>query len=115
MYDWRAQSIGNRCQSARTYLEKHIADIETSDREQLIIHAVRALRDTLTVNQTAEQIKDKEPTELTTKNCAIGVVGEGESFHILTEEEIAHYLKIVEQGEGEAQPAAASSSMAVDQ
>jgi 20S proteasome subunit alpha 6 len=112
MYDWRAQSIGNRCQSARTYLEKHIASIETSDREQLILHAVRALRDTLAVNLTAEQIKDKEPTELNTKNCAIGVVGEGENFHILTEEEVAHYLKIVEEGEANQ---AASSSMAVDQ
>jgi len=112
MYDWRAQSIGNRCQSARTYLEKHIADIETSDREALIMHAVKALRDTLSMNQTVEQVKDKEPTQLTTKNCSIGVVGKDESFHILTEDEIAHYLNILEQGEG---GAAAAPSMAVDQ
>lgn len=98
-YDWRAQSIGNRCQSARTYLEKHVGDIETSDRENLIIHAVRALRDTLSANQTAEQIKDKEPTELNVKNCSIGVVGEGEEFHILTEEEVAHYLGLIDGAE----------------
>lgn len=111
MYDWRAQSIGNRCQSARTYLEKHIADIESSDREALVMHAVKALRDTLSTNQTAEQIKDKEPTQLTTKNCSIGIVGADESFHILTEEEVAHYLNILEQGDA---PVAAPS-MAVDQ
>ena len=116
MYDWKAQSIGNRCQSARTYLEKHIDSIETSDREQLILHAVRALRDTLSSNQTAEQIKDKEPTELNVKNCAIGIVGKDEDFHLLTETEIAHYLKIVEDGSatGQQEPVA-SSSMAVDQ
>jgi 20S proteasome subunit alpha 6 len=113
-YDWKAQSIGNRCQSARTYLEKHIDSIEASDREQLIIHAVRALRDTLSTNQTAEQIKDKEPTTLNTKNCAIGVVGKGEDFHLLTEEEIAHYLEIIEEGSATGQEPAASSSMAVD-
>lgn len=113
MYDWRAQSIGSRCQSARTYLEKHISSIEISDREQLILHAVRALRDTLSTNQTAEQIKDKEPTELNTKNCSIGVVGKDESFHILTEDEIGHYLQMLDQGEAAAAPEA-SSSMAVD-
>lgn len=74
------------------------------------MHAVKALRDTLSTNQTAEQIKDKEPTQLTTKNCSIGVVGQDESFHILTEEEVAHYLNILEQGDA---PAAAPS-MAVD-
>lgn len=113
MYDWRAQAIGNRCQSARTYLEKYITEIETSDREQLILHAVRALRDTLSANQTAEQIKDKEPTELNTKNCTIGVVGEGETFHILNEEEIAHYLKLVDQGTSDG-AGASTSTMSVD-
>ena len=90
-------------------MEKHITEIETSDREQLIIHAVRALQDTLSANQTAEQIKDKEPTELTTKNCAIGIVGEGEEFHILTEEEVAQYLKLVDQA-----PGATGAGMSVD-
>lgn len=87
-------------------MEKHITEIETSDREELILHAVRALRDTLSSNQTAEQIKDREPTELDTQNCAIGVVGKDEAFHVLTEEEVKHYLGLLD--------AAPAAAMAVD-
>lgn len=92
-YDWKAQAIGNRYQSAKTYLEKNYESFEVSDRDELICHALRALRETLIVNPTYEQKKDKEPTTLTSLNCAVGIVGKDEKFHILTQEEVSAYLE----------------------
>ncbi|XP_049849812.1 proteasome subunit alpha type-1-like [Schistocerca gregaria] len=92
MYDWRAQSIGARCQSARTYLENNIDSIESSSRDELILHALRALRDTLNFNQTSESQKNNEPTELNVKNCVIGIVGVDEKFHLLDEQELGSFL-----------------------
>ena len=40
-------AIGARSQSARTYLERHLEDFSNATREELIRHALRALRDTL--------------------------------------------------------------------
>jgi hypothetical protein len=40
-------AIGARSQSARTYLEKHLNEFATSSLDDLIKHALRALRDTL--------------------------------------------------------------------
>ena len=40
-------AIGARSQSARTYLEKHLAEFAGSDMDDLIKHGLRALRDTL--------------------------------------------------------------------
>jgi 20S proteasome subunit alpha 6 len=40
-------SIGARSQSARTYLEKHLNEFPTCNLDELIKHALRALRDTL--------------------------------------------------------------------
>jgi 20S proteasome subunit alpha 6 len=40
-------AIGARSQSARTYLEKHLKDFPTCSLDELIKHALRALRDTL--------------------------------------------------------------------
>lgn len=40
-------AIGARSQSARTYLERHLDEFPSATREELIRHALRALRDTL--------------------------------------------------------------------
>lgn len=100
-YDWKAQSIGNRPQSAKTYLEKHYESFVDASRDELICHALRALRETLIVNPTYEQKKDKEPTSLTIRNCAVGIVGKDEKFHILTPEEVGRYLESIESGHAE--------------
>jgi len=47
VYPCKAMAIGARSQSARTYLEKHLDEFQTSDLEQLVLHGLRALRDTL--------------------------------------------------------------------
>ena len=46
-YDCKAMAIGARSQSARTYLEKNLDALADSSLEELVAHALRALRDTL--------------------------------------------------------------------
>lgn len=46
-FNCKAMSIGNRSQSVRTYLEKHLDDFQNCSAEQLIRHGVAALNGTL--------------------------------------------------------------------
>jgi len=93
-YDYKAQAIGARSQSARTYLEKYYPDFANIDREGLIKHALKALRECL-VEKKSE--KDKEPDQLDEKNCSIGIVGDGEKFHVLTPAEVRSFLDSLEK------------------
>lgn len=87
-YDCRAMAIGARSQSARTYLERHLEDFPNATREELIRHALRALRDTL-----------PNDMELTNKNCSIAVVGGGEKLSIYDDEDVTPYLEGLDQEE----------------
>lgn len=40
-------AIGSRSQSARTYLEKNLAEFPKNTLDEIIRHGLRALRDTL--------------------------------------------------------------------
>ncbi len=40
-------AIGARSQSARTYLEKHLDEFKDCELDQMVLHGLRALRDTL--------------------------------------------------------------------
>lgn len=89
-FDCKAMSIGSRSQSARTYLEKHLAQFPDCTKEELIRHGVQALQDTL-----------PNEVELNNKNISIAIVGKGEKFHILEENDNAQYLtNIVRRGGG---------------
>lgn len=46
-YNCKAMSIGSRSQSARTYLEKHLTEFMECSKENLIVHGLNALQDTL--------------------------------------------------------------------
>lgn len=97
-FDCKAMSIGSRSQSARTYLEKHLAQFPDCTKEELIRHGVQALQDTL-----------PNEVELNNKNISIAIVGKGEKFHILEENENAQYLtNIVRRGGGGAAQAGTS-------
>lgn len=74
-------SIGSRSQSARTYLEKHLITFPDSTKDELIVHGLNALQDTLPAE-----------VEMSVKNVSIAVVGLKEDFHILTEDETGAYL-----------------------
>ncbi|XP_022921263.1 proteasome subunit alpha type-1 [Onthophagus taurus] len=84
-FDCKAMAIGARSQSARTYLEKHLDGLQSTSLEELVKHGLRALRDTL-----------PNEVELTTKNASIGLVGKGQPFVILDEEQMAAYLRMIE-------------------
>lgn len=61
-----ACAIGARSQMARTYLERHLDEFQGSNRDDLVKHALRALKESLS--------QDKE---LTVENASLGVIGVG--------------------------------------
>jgi 20S proteasome subunit alpha 6 len=77
-----ACGIGARSQMARTYLERNLDEFEGSSREELIKHALRALKESLS--------QDKE---LTIDNTSLGVSGIGENFHLYEGQDVAEYLE----------------------
>ena len=77
-----ACGIGARSQMARTYLERNLDEFEGSSREELIKHALRALKDSLS--------QDKE---LTIDNTSLGVGGVDETFKLYEHQEIASWLE----------------------
>lgn len=69
-------AIGARSQSARTYLEKSVEEFEAANLDDLLMHALKALRDTLPADS---------PTGLTLQNCSAAVLGIDVPFTILDE------------------------------
>mmetsp|Transcript_15918 Transcript_15918/g.17677 ORF Transcript_15918/g.17677 Transcript_15918/m.17677 type:complete len:261 (-) Transcript_15918:91-873(-) len=87
-YDFKAQAIGRRSQSCKTYLEKNFEKFESLSLDSLVKHGLRSLREAL----AREKDKDKEPIELTLKNCSVGIVGEGQKFKILSGDDLRPYI-----------------------
>jgi len=77
-----ASGIGARSQMARTYLERNLEEFEGCGREELIKHALRALKESLS--------QDKE---LTVENTSIGIGGIGEDFKLYEGAEITNWLE----------------------
>lgn len=86
---------------ARTYLERNLDEFEGSSREELIKHALRALKDSLG--------QDKE---LTIDNTSIGISGVGENFKLYEGQEIANWLETTFENKTDGGDAA--ESMEVD-
>ena len=84
-FDCKAMAIGARSQSARTYLERQLDTFPDCSLDELIKHGLRALRDTL-----------PNEVELTTKNCSLGIVGEGMDFTIFDDNGVENYLQMIE-------------------
>lgn len=76
-----ACGIGARSQMARTYLERHLDSFENCGRQELIQHALRALKESLS--------QDKE---LTVDNTSVGVSGIDENFTLFEGQDIAEWL-----------------------
>lgn len=66
---------------ARTYLERHLDEFEGASREELIKHALRSLKESLS--------QDKE---LTVDNTSVGVGGIGENFTLYEGQDLAEWL-----------------------
>ncbi|KAK5136478.1 hypothetical protein LTR08_003123 [Meristemomyces frigidus] len=97
-----ACGIGARSQMARTYLERELETFETCGREELIKHALSALRESLG--------QDKE---LTVDNTSIGVGGVDENFKMYEGQEIASWLETASEDKAEGGEAG-GESMEVD-
>lgn len=80
--EYRGAAIGARSQSARTYLERNFEGFEDASREELVLHGLRALRDSLA--------QDKE---LTTANVSLAIVGKNEKFKLYDGDEVADWLE----------------------
>ncbi|KAL6045472.1 hypothetical protein STEG23_004013, partial [Scotinomys teguina] len=85
-FDCRAMSIGARSQSARTYLERHMAEFMECNLDELVKHGLRALRETLPAEQ-----------DLTTKNVSIGIVGKDLEFTIYDDDDVSPFLDGLEE------------------
>jgi 20S proteasome subunit alpha 6 len=92
-----ACAIGARSQMARTYLERNLDEFADCGREELVVHGLKALKESLA--------QDKE---LTVENCSVGVVGirgEGmdkiEAFKLYDGMEVKQWVDLVADGEGE--------------
>jgi len=90
-YAYKAQAIGSRAQSAKTYLEKHFESFPDVTKEQLIKHGLLALREALSHKEA-----EKEPEQLTIKNCSVGIVGEDMEFTILEDDKLQNYITSIE-------------------
>jgi len=85
IYEYYATAIGARSQSGRTYLEKVYDTVQDAERDDLIMHALRALTGCVSGD-----------TELTKENASISVVGKGESFNLIEGDELKPYLDRLE-------------------
>lgn len=80
--EYYGTAIGARSQAARTYLERNLESVRDSESvEQLILHGLNALRDTLA-----------QDVELTFKNTSVSVVGKDSSFTIYEDEDMQQWL-----------------------
>ena len=80
-YEYHANAIGARSQSARTYLENHLERFPLCNLESLVLHALAA------ISKTAS-----EEGEINEKSVEIGIIGKDHSFRRLREEELKEYL-----------------------
>jgi 20S proteasome subunit alpha 6 len=102
-----ACAIGARSQMARTYLERNLEEFADCDREKLVVHGLRALKESLA--------QDKD---LSVENTSIGIVGvrgEGmkaiEGFKLFDGQEVKQWIDMVADG---TEGAAEGEGMEVD-
>lgn len=110
-YEMEACAIGARSQMARTYLERHLDEFPDCDRDRLIDHALRALKESL-----------PQDRELTIDNTTVGVVGVGteatkgkiDSFKLYDGQEVTPFLESANDATRTATEDTAGESMEVD-
>ncbi|CEM31098.1 unnamed protein product [Vitrella brassicaformis CCMP3155] len=81
-FEYEAMALGSRCQSAKTYLEKHFKTFKEVSVDDLIMHALKALKK---ASETADD-------EITAESVDIAIVGAEQKFKILSNEELQVYL-----------------------
>jgi len=79
-YEYKAVAIGSRSQSAKSYLEKHLAEFREGSLDDIVMHALKALQG---------PANDKNLDGL---NTSVAIVGKDKSFTRLTGEDLQPYL-----------------------
>lgn len=79
-FEYHAMAIGDRCQSAKTYMEKHFESFANISVNELIKHGIEAMR------------ASAQETDLTENNISVGVVGKDEPFRLLSKDELKQYI-----------------------
>jgi 20S proteasome subunit alpha 6 len=77
-------TIGARSQAAKTYLEKNFAEFEACELDQLVKHALTALKETV------------QSGELNAKNCSIGIVGPDGVFKVMDGADVKPYIDMLD-------------------
>jgi len=86
-YEYKAQAMGARSQSARTYLEKNFESFEGLSKDELIRHALLALKGTAV-------------KRLTSKNVTVAFVGKDVPFACFEDDDVRPFLEgVVVEGE----------------
>lgn len=80
--EYRGTAIGARSQASRTYLERTFEQYPDSTVDDLVLHGLRALRDSLA-----------QEKELTPLNTSIAIVGEGQPFKLIEGDEAKVWLE----------------------
>jgi 20S proteasome subunit alpha 6 len=99
---------------ARTYLERNLDEFADCDRTKLVVHGLRALKESLA--------QDKD---LSVENTSIGIVGLApskggkkphvEMFKLYDGQDVRHWIDMVADGaEGEGDASATGETMEVD-
>lgn len=94
-FEYVAQAIGNRPQAAKTYFEKHYETFPGMNKDELIHHALAALK------ATAQE-------KLTTQNISVAYICVDQPYKQLDEAAIAPFIAAL--GEDEPAPAAAEAA-----
>jgi 20S proteasome subunit alpha 6 len=75
-FEYKAMAIGDKCQSAKTYLERNFEGFGACGAAELVAHGLKALK------------ASAQETELTEHNVSVGVCGKGEDFKMLSAEDL---------------------------
>ncbi|XP_017075523.1 proteasome subunit alpha type-1 [Drosophila eugracilis] len=90
-FNCKANSIGSRSQSARTYLERNLAKFWDCSNDDIICHGILAILGTL---PTDEHQSKENAAQF---NITVAIVGKNQPFKILTEAENEKYLKMAKE------------------
>lgn len=94
-YEVYATAIGSRSQGAKTYLERTFEKFPTLSLDELVKHALLALRET---------VSSTKDTDLTAENTDIAVVGKGTPFKITEGDNVKPYLAKISADETDDAP-----------
>ncbi|KAL9245951.1 hypothetical protein vseg_019544 [Gypsophila vaccaria] len=97
-FEYQAFAIGSRSQAAKTYLERKYETFDNASKDELIKHALFAIKETL----QGEKLKSSV--------CTVAVLGVDEPFYTLDQQAVQELIDSFEIVEEEAPPAEEASA-----